>query len=101
MTDEQFKIWAKSFLERTDTYSSWRGAAVEAIQMLEGERAKNAKLVEELESTRDKLAIAVEALEEIAKGRSWIGGRYSASEMKTDEMQDLATEALAKIKGEK
>lgn len=48
MTDEQFKEWAKSFLERTDTYSSWRGAAVEAIQVIEDERAKNAKLVEVL-----------------------------------------------------
>lgn len=49
MTDEQFKTWAKSFLERTDTYSSWRGAAVEAIQMLEEERARSATLAEALE----------------------------------------------------
>lgn len=48
MTDEQFKTWAKSFLERTDTFSSWRGAAVEAVQMLENERAKNGKLIEAL-----------------------------------------------------
>jgi ferritin-like protein len=48
VTDEQFKTWAKSFLERTDTYISWRGAAVEAIQMLEVERAKSAKLFEAL-----------------------------------------------------
>ena len=52
MTDEQFKTWAKSFLERTDTYSSWRGAAVEAIQMIEGERAKNAELEAENEELK-------------------------------------------------
>lgn len=49
MTDEQFKEWAKSFLERTDTYSSWRGAAVEAINMIEAERAKSKQLLEALE----------------------------------------------------
>lgn len=48
MTDEHFKTWAKSFLERTDTYSSWRGAAVEAIQMLEKEREKNKSLYQAL-----------------------------------------------------
>jgi hypothetical protein len=44
------------------------------------------------------LQIAETKLEEIAKGRSWIGGRYSVSEMRTDEMQDIANDALAQIK---
>lgn len=53
MTDEQFKAWAKSFLERTDTYSSWRGAAVEAIEVIEAERKKNERLREALEQVKD------------------------------------------------
>ena len=45
MTDEQFKAWAKTFLERTD----WRGAAVDALEMLEKERAMSAKLASSLQ----------------------------------------------------
>ena len=81
MTDEQFKTWAKSFLERTDTYSSWRGAAVEAIQMLEEERAKNAKLIELLK------AIRVQAVVNGIEGQ--------------DKVVIKINEALTKIKGEK
>lgn len=55
MTDEQFKTWAKSFLERTDTYSSWRGASVEAIQMIEDERARSTKLKDVLMNALDRM----------------------------------------------
>lgn len=58
MTDEQFKIWAKSFLERTDTYSSWRGAAVEAIRMIEKERSRGAELVSALERITEWAEVA-------------------------------------------
>jgi hypothetical protein len=75
VTDEQFKTWAKSFLERADTYSSWRGAAVEAVQMLEVERVKN--------------AIAIEAL-----------GKISALWGDSKGPRQIAIEALAKIKGD-
>lgn len=95
MTDEQFKAWAKSFLERTDTYSSWRGAAVEAIQLLEEERAKNATLVEALENlaTNARAAITFTYRPEVLTTG---GFDFVLSKLESD-----AREALAKIKGDK